>query len=152
MRLTSPAFIDGSPLPRSFTCDGKDISPPLAWTGAPSNTKSYVVLCEDPDAPSGIWHHWAAYDIAPQVTALEADAAGHAEQLGFRHGINDFSRIGYGGAFPPHGHKAHRYRFHALAVDVEHLPVLQGASCTEVERVARKHLLAEALVVGLYER
>ena len=67
MRLTSSAFADGAMIPRRFTCDGEDLSPPLAWTDVPNNVRSFVLLCDDPDAPGGTWHHWAVYDIPPEI-------------------------------------------------------------------------------------
>jgi Raf kinase inhibitor-like YbhB/YbcL family protein len=70
MRLTSTAFADGSAIPRRFTCDGEDVSPPLNWSDAPTDTRSFALLCDDPDAPAGTWHHWAAYDIPSGLTTL----------------------------------------------------------------------------------
>jgi Raf kinase inhibitor-like YbhB/YbcL family protein len=82
MQLRSSAFSDGSPIPRQFTCDGEDLSPPLEWSGAPAETQSFALLCDDPDAPAGTWHHWAAYDIPAGQSVLAAGAAKHAETQG----------------------------------------------------------------------
>jgi Raf kinase inhibitor-like YbhB/YbcL family protein len=152
MLLSSNTFTDGSVIPRRFTCDGEDLSPPLEWSGAPAETKSFVLLCDDPDAPTGTWHHWAAYDIPAAQTALVAGIPKHAERLDFKQAINDFQQPGYGGPCPPRGHGAHRYHFRLLALSVDRLAIRQQASCREVERDARKHLLAEAILVGVYER
>jgi Raf kinase inhibitor-like YbhB/YbcL family protein len=152
MRLISTAFADGAAIPRRHTCDGEDTSPPLAWNDAPTKARSFALVCGDPDAPSGTWHHWAAYDIAADQTALEVDAARHADSLGFRQATNDFQRVGYGGPCPPHRHGPHHYHFRLMALSIDHLPVKKGASCRDVEREARKHMLAEAVLVGTYER
>ena len=82
MQLRSNAFVDGSAVPRRFTCDGEDLSPSLDWTAAPATARSFVLLCDDPDAPAGKWHHWAAYDIARDQTGL---AEGAGRDGGTRH-------------------------------------------------------------------
>jgi Raf kinase inhibitor-like YbhB/YbcL family protein len=152
MRLTSTAFSDGDAIPRHYTCDGNDVSPPLAWSNVPDGTHSFVLLCDDPDAPAGTWHHWGAYDIPATQTVLADDAARHADRHGFKHAINDFRRAGYGGPCPPHQHGLHRYHFRLLALSIDRLPVRKDAGCRDVEREARKHVLAEAVLVGVYER
>ncbi len=151
MQLTSEAFSDGAPIPRQYTCDGEDQSPSLKWTGAPSGTKSFVLLVDDPDAPGGLFHHWACYDI-PASEAELGEGAGRAAGGAFRHGVNDFRQAGYRGPCPPHGHGRHRYRFRLLALDCDALPVGGHPSCVEVEEEARKHLVAEARLTGLYPR
>jgi hypothetical protein len=152
MRLTSSAFANDAQIPRRYTCDGDDVSPPLEWSGAPDATRSFVLLCDDPDAPGGTWHHWAAYDIPSEQTRLVEGAAQHSGNYGFQQAINDFQRIGYGGPCPPRRHGRHRYHFRLLALSIEHLPVRGDPSCRNVEGEARKHALAEAVLVGLYER
>lgn len=152
MQLTSHAFSDGKAIPRRFTCDGEDLSPPLAWSGTPAQTKSYVLVCDDPDAPGGTWHHWAAYDIPAKLSEFAEGAARHSGELGFKQGVNDFGQPAYGGPCPPHRHGPHHYHFRLLALSLEHLPLGRAPSCAEVERAARKHVLAEARLVGLYER
>lgn len=152
MWLRSNAFDDGAAIPRQFTGEGNDMSPPLDWSDPPPGTRSFVVLCDDPDAPSGTWHHWAAYDIPPACSALPAGAGGSPERLGFLQALNDFGKPGYGGPFPPRSDGPHHYRFHLLAVSAGRLDVRKDPSCQQVEREARKHLLAEAVLTGLYER
>jgi Raf kinase inhibitor-like YbhB/YbcL family protein len=152
MWLRSGVFADGAGIPRRFTCDGGDVSPPLDWNDAPAATRSFVVLCDDPDAPAGTWHHWAAYGIPVGRTGLPEGAALHAGKEGFHQALNDFGRLGYGGPCPPRGHGPHHYHFRLLALSIEHLPVRKDSRCRDVEREARKHLLAEAVLVGLYER
>lgn len=152
MRLTSSAFSDGAAIPRPHTCDGQDLSPPLAWSEAPAQTRSFAVLCDDPDAPAGTWHHWAAYDIPSSKKALASDAARHSERDGFKQAINDFQKAGYGGPCPPHRHGLHHYRFRLLALSADRLQVGTAPSCRDVEREARKHVLAEAVLTGVYQR
>lgn len=150
MRLRSSAFADGSAIPRRFTCEGEDISPPLEWSEVPAGTLSFVLLCDDPDAPGGTWHHWAAYDIAGTQTSLPVDAGNKAATLGFKQAVNDFQKVGYGGPCPPPG-APHHYHFRLLALSVEKLSsVRTGASCRSVESEARKYGLAEATLVGIY--
>lgn len=152
MQLSSSAFSNGSAIPRRFTCDGENLSPPIDWDAAPPATRSFVLLCDDPDAPAGTWHHWAVYDIAAEQTALVENAGhgGGAAQL--KQATNDFHRTGYGGPCPPHGHGRHRYHFRLLALSVDHLSLGAKPSCREVEAEARRHVIAEATLIGIYQR
>jgi Raf kinase inhibitor-like YbhB/YbcL family protein len=150
MQLRSSAFPDGTTIPRRFTCDGTDLSPPLDWSDAPETTRSFVLLCDDPDAPAGTWHHRAAYDIPADRAALVEGAAQQGK--GFKQAINDFQQPGYGGPCPPRGGGIHRYRFRLLALAVDRLPARREPSCQAVEREANKHLLAEAILIGTYQR
>ncbi|HTO62941.1 MAG TPA: YbhB/YbcL family Raf kinase inhibitor-like protein [Bradyrhizobium sp.] len=148
MKLVSSAFADGATIPRRFTCDGENLSPPLKWSGAPAGTRSFVLLCDDPDAPAGTWHHWAAYDIPPTTSELSADVSNAT----IKEAVNDFHQTGYGGPCPPHGHGPHRYHFRLLALSNDHVRAKANASCRDIEREARKLALAEAILVGRYER
>lgn len=149
MKLVSSAFADAAQIPRRFTCDGEDLSPPLKWSDVPSGTKSFVLLCDDPDAPAGTWHHWAAYDLPPALTEL---AEGAARNKNLKQAVNDFRKAGYGGPCPPPGHGPHHYHFRLLALATDQLQVKANASCREIEREARKSLIAEAILIGWYER
>jgi Raf kinase inhibitor-like YbhB/YbcL family protein len=149
--LVSSAFDDGAAIPRRFTCDGENLSPPLQWSGAPSGTQSFVLLCDDPDAPAGTWHHWAAYNIPPAVTEL-AVAVDAEQNAKLRQAVNDFRKVGYGGPCPPHGHGPHHYHFRLLALSTDQLRAKANASCRDIEREARKYAIAEAILVGRYER
>ncbi|HXW27469.1 MAG TPA: YbhB/YbcL family Raf kinase inhibitor-like protein [Xanthobacteraceae bacterium] len=151
MRLRSSAFADGGAVPRRFTCEGQDASPPLEWSDVPAATRGLAVLCDDPDAPGGTWHHWAAYDIAADRAAL-AEGAGGRDAKDLAQAVNDFGRTGYGGPCPPRGHGPHHYHFRLLALSIDRLAVGKGPSCLDVEREARKHLIAEAVLVGVYQR
>ncbi len=152
MQLRSTTFFDGATMPRRFTCDGEDLSPPLSWNGAPPKTRSFVLLCDDPDAPAGTWHHWAAYDIPADQTELAEGAGRTGSSRNFKQAINDFQNPGYGGPCPPRRHGLHHYHFRLLALSIDRLPVHDKSSCSEVEREARKHTIAEAIMVGLYQR
>jgi Raf kinase inhibitor-like YbhB/YbcL family protein len=150
MRLSSNAFPDGGAIPPRFTCDGEDVSPPLAWTDVPSGAHSLVLLCDDPDAPAGTWHHWAIYDIPPDRTGL-AEGAGDAGAE-FKQATNDFRRPGYNGPCPPRRHGRHHYHFRLLALSVASLTLRDEPTCRDVEHEARKHILSEATLVGVYQR
>jgi Raf kinase inhibitor-like YbhB/YbcL family protein len=152
MQLRSTAFSDGAVIPRRFTCDGENLSPPLEWSGAPSGTRSFALVCDDPDAPSGTFHHWAAYDIPADQAALQEGVSRATRAGAFKQAISDFDRPGYGGPCPPHGHGPHHYQFLIFALSVDHLPVGHKPDCVAVEREARKHAIAEARLTGLYER
>jgi hypothetical protein len=152
MQLISSGFFDGAAIPRRFTCDSEDMSPPLEWSGAPAETRSFVILCDDPDAPGGTWHHWAAYDIPADQMRLAEGAARDGGRRGFKQAINDFDKLGYGGPCPPRGHGPHHYQFRLLALSIDRLMVGDRPSCQMVEREARKHVLAEATLVGIYQR
>jgi len=149
MQLQSSGFSDGAMIPRRFTCDGQDMSPSLEWSHVPAGTLSLVLLCDDPDAPGGTWHHWAAYDIPADRTGL---AEGAAQAADFKQAINDFRKPGYGGPCPPQRHGVHHYHFRLLALSVDRLPLRSNPSGRDVEREARKHMIAEATLVGLYRR
>lgn len=152
MHLSSSAFPDGAAIPRRYTCDGENLSPPLEWSGAPPGTRSFVLLCDDPDAPAGTWHHWAAYDIPAAQTALASGAAQGVDAERFKQAINDFRDIGYGGPCPPRRHGPHHYHFRLLGLSVDRLATHKDPTCRDVEREARKHSLAEATLVGVYQR
>ncbi|WP_316204793.1 MULTISPECIES: YbhB/YbcL family Raf kinase inhibitor-like protein [unclassified Bradyrhizobium] len=149
MKLASSAFADGSSLPQRFTCDGENISPPLQWSGVPSTARSLVLLCSDPDAPAGTWHHWTVYDLLPDQAGL---AEGAAQAGNLKQALNDFKTIGYGGPCPPRGHGVHHYHFQLLALSTDHLKVHPGTSCREVAHKARQFTLAETTLIGTYRR
>jgi hypothetical protein len=152
MRLSSTAFSDGADIPRRYTCEGEDISPPLQWSDAPHETQSFVLLCDDPDAPAGTWRHWAVYNIPSSETGLPEGAGLASASHGFKQAINDFGRADYGGPCPPRGHGTHHYRFHLLAISRRELDLGKNPTFADVEKEARKRLLAEATLVGLYRR
>jgi len=142
--LSSPAFEDGATVPRQFTCDGEDLAPPLAWSGAPEGTRSFALVMEDPDAPHGTFTHWLLYDIPRTTTHLREDGGGKALR-------NSFGRAEYGGPCPPPGHGPHRYVFTLYALDVSVLD-LHVRTREALERLLHGHTLATARLMGRYER
>ncbi|GLS38859.1 UPF0098 protein [Mesorhizobium tianshanense] len=151
--LTSPVFANGTIIPGRHTCTGEDVSPPFEWQGAPEETKSFALLCHDPDAPGGSFHHWAVFGI-PADSQRIAEGLPRMEALpdGLRQAVNDFDRIGYAGPCPPRGHGTHHYHFRLLAIGVDHLGLGSQAHCRQVAKAARTHLLAAAEIIGHYER
>jgi Raf kinase inhibitor-like YbhB/YbcL family protein len=152
MKLTSSAFKEGEAVPTRYTCDGDDISPPLAWSGAPENTRSFVVMCDDPDAPGGTWSHWAVYDIPASTTQLAEAYPKDADTGTAKQAVNDFGRTGYGGPCPPPGHGTHHYHFRVVAVDVENLGLDAGADFDQVAKQAAAHSLDIGQLLGTYTR
>ncbi|MFQ5775713.1 MAG: YbhB/YbcL family Raf kinase inhibitor-like protein [Kiloniellaceae bacterium] len=151
-QLSSTAFADGERIPTRYTCEGEDVSPPLAWSGAPEGTRSYALLCDDPDAPGGTWHHWALFDIPAETASLPEAYATDPQVGSTRQAVTDFRRTGYGGPCPPPGHGVHHYHFRVLALAVERLEVAPNPRCPDVAAAARPHVLAEARLVGTYSR
>lgn len=148
--VTSPAFQNGGMIPGRFTCDGLDVSPPLAWTAVPTGTKSVALVCDDPDAPAGVWVHWVVYDIPPSTTALaENQPETNTLPGGGKQGVNDFRRIGYGGPCPPGG--THRYFFRIYALDVA-LNLDPGATRSALQRAMQGHIVAQGELMGRYAR
>lgn len=150
MRLTSSAFPQGGKIPTRFTCDGDNVSPPLSWSGEPQAARSLAIVCSDPDAPHGVWFHWAVFDIPVGVTELAEHCV--PSSGGPPQARNDFGKRGYGGPCPPHGHGRHHYHFTLFALDVAQLDMPSSATCREVEEAARLHALATADLVGVYAR
>lgn len=150
--LRSPAFGANTRIPVRHTCDGADLSPPLSWSDAPSDTRSFALVCSDPDAPSKTWYHWALFDIPATVDRIEEGVAKGARVQDLRQAVNDFGHAGYGGPCPPKGHGEHRYRFHLLALRIPTLQVPEKAHCRDVERAAAPHVAGEAMLVGTYSR
>jgi Raf kinase inhibitor-like YbhB/YbcL family protein len=150
MRIESPAFEPEGPIPPEHTCDGKDVSPPLAWTDPPASTASFALICDDPDAPAGTWVHWVLWNIPPVERRLAKGIARTAELTGgARQGTNDFRRLGYGGPCPPSG--THRYFFRLFALDAT-LNLSAGATRKELERAMSGHVLGQAELMGKYRR
>lgn len=151
IQITSTAFAEGQPIPPKFTCDSSDVSPVLAWSGAPASTKSFALITDDPDAPAGTWVHWVVYDLPADTTSLQENVAksqiifGNAKQ-----GMNDFRRIGYGGPCPPPG-KPHRYFFKLYALDTM-LDLKPGATKSDVLNAMEGHVLAQGQLMGTYQR
>ncbi len=151
LELTSPAFGDGASIPRKYTCEGDDLSPPLAWKGAPAATKSFALIVDDPDAPDPkaprmTWVHWVLYNLPPGTTALGEGIA--SLPAGAHAGLNDWKRADYGGPCPPIGR--HRYFFKLYALDTE--LNLKRPVKADVERAMNGHVLASAALMGKYAK
>jgi Raf kinase inhibitor-like YbhB/YbcL family protein len=149
--VKSASFAAGGEIPTQHTCEGADQSPPLVWNGAPSGTRCFALIVDDPDAPVGTWVHWVLYDLPGDATELPATlpATGTLAN-GARQGVNDFRKIGYGGPCPPPG-KPHRYVFKLYALDAP-TSLKPGASKAELLRAIEGHVLAHTELMGTYKR
>jgi Raf kinase inhibitor-like YbhB/YbcL family protein len=148
--LSSPAFKEGKEIPSRYTCDGANISPPLEWSGAPPETRSFVLIMEDLDAPSRPVRHWGLYDIMPERTMLP-EGVGHGvktEPMG--HGINDFGHPRYDGPAPPNAGGPHRYRFRIAALDVVVPVSIPKEPVVDLWEAAQPHIIAEAALLATY--
>ncbi len=150
MEITSTAFKNGKSIPQKYSCDGKDVSPPLSWSGVPDGTKSFALISDDPDAPVGTWIHWVLYNIPVDVSSLEENIPERKKLAnGAMHGVNDFKKYGYGGPCPPGG--THRYYFKLYALR-ETLDIGPGASKKELLQDMEGKVIAEAQLMGTYSR
>jgi Raf kinase inhibitor-like YbhB/YbcL family protein len=152
MRIHSAAFAPDGAIPPQYTCDGRDVSPPLAWSGVPPDAKSLALVVEDPDAPDPAaptmtWVHWVLYNIPPACSGLaEAVRTLPAETL---EGLNDWKRTGYGGPCPPVGRHRYFHRLHALDVA---LPDLRRPTRARLEAAMQGHVIAQTALVGTYQK
>lgn len=150
LKITSLAFEEGDMIPRQYTCDGADMSPPLSWSGIPEGTKSLALIADDPDAPSKTWVHWVLFNLPPDTAGLpEKVPSDDTLSNGARHGKTDFGRLGYGGPCPPGG--THRYFFKLYALDAI-LDLEVGATKARLLDAMESHILAEAQLMGKYKR
>lgn len=150
MQLISPVFNDQDLIPAEYTCDGDDRSPPLRWDDAPAGTQSFVLICDDPDAPGQTFVHWVVFNLPAEQQSLPAGVpTDRTLPEGGLQGKNDFGSIGYGGPCPPRG--THRYFFKLYALD-RTLALSPGATKAQVEAAIQGHILATAELVGRYQR
>ncbi|MEW5994186.1 MAG: YbhB/YbcL family Raf kinase inhibitor-like protein [Candidatus Zixiibacteriota bacterium] len=150
LTLTSSVFVEGGMIPKQYTCDGPDISPPLSWTGVPEGTKSLALICDDPDAPAKTWVHWVYYNIPHDLGQLPEGLPTDEEPFtGGRQGANDFRRTGYGGPCPPGG--THRYFFKLYALDTM-LDLSGRVTKADLEQAMEGHVLASGQLMGKYRR
>jgi Raf kinase inhibitor-like YbhB/YbcL family protein len=152
--IMSPSFMHDRVIPARHTCDGLNISPPLAWTGVPVGTKSLSLIVDDPDAPDPAapkmtWVHWVLYNIPHYASGLTEGVAAKDLPAGTLQGINDWHRTGYGGPCPPVG--KHRYFFKLYALDIM-LPDLKHPVKVALEKAMQGHVLAQSDLIGLYQR
>ena len=154
MDLSSTAFTANGDIPAVHTCEGRDQSPALAWSGVPAGTKSLALIVDDPDAPDPAaprmtWVHWVVYNIPSAAAGLAAGASGSGMPADAREGLNDWQRTGYGGPCPPIGR--HRYVFKLHALDTV-LPALKPATKAALEKAMQGHILAKVELVGYYRK
>lgn len=149
--VKSAAFSAGQPIPKAFTCSGRDQSPRIEVEKMPASARTWLVIVDDPDAPGGTFVHWVIWNLPARVHGLGPSVATRAELPdGSRQGQNDFGKLGYGGPCPPPG-APHHYRFRVMALDSS-LSLSPGASAADVERAARGHVVAEGTLIGTFRR
>jgi Raf kinase inhibitor-like YbhB/YbcL family protein len=146
----SSAFAEGGSIPRRYTRDGENVSPPLEWSDAPPGVRSFALICEDPDAPSGTFHHWAICNIGPEQNALPEGV--NASTSGWDVAQNDFGNAAYDGPQPPRGHGLHHYHFKVVALDADELDISSNDDIDEFWRAVKPHVIAQAEIVGTYQR
>jgi Raf kinase inhibitor-like YbhB/YbcL family protein len=154
LAIASPRFDAGTEIPKQYTADGRDISPPLAFAGAPAGTRSLTLIVDDPDAPDPkapqrTWVHWVLYNLPADAAGLAEGVATAALPKGTQEGRNDWGRTGWGGPAPPIGR--HRYFFKLFALD-KVLEGLSRPSKAELEHAMSGHVLAKSELIGTYER
>lgn len=157
IEITSTAFNQGDPIPKKYTGEGADVSPPLAWKNLPEGTKELALICDDPDAPTEEpWVHWVIYKIPAGEKGLPEGVPRDLrlkQPAGAMQGRNSWPKdnVGYRGPMPPPGHGTHRYFFRLFALD-GHLTIEPGATKTKLLEEIRNHVLAEGVLMGTYER
>ena len=153
--IESPAFTSGGAIPKLYTCDGANVSPPLTWSGIPENAVTLALICEDPDAPRGTWTHWLIFDVPANVKEL-SEGVPAQERVTVTtggetatQGKNDFGKTGYGGPCPPAG--SHRYMFRIYALDTK-LGLGPKTTRQDLLRSIKSHVLADGQLMGTYSR
>ncbi|HJQ10076.1 MAG TPA: YbhB/YbcL family Raf kinase inhibitor-like protein [Gemmatimonadaceae bacterium] len=154
LKVTSSAFQQGGSIPTQYTCEGKDLSPPLQWSGLPNNAKSVAMIVDDPDAPDPakpqrVYVHWVVYNISPQTTSLAENASKSGMPSGAVQGKNDWGNTAYGGPCPPIGR--HRYFFKLYALDTT-LTGLQNATKADLEKAMKGHVVDSGELMGTYQK
>ena len=154
-KITSTAFAAMGAMPKKYTCEGSETSPPLEWTGAPPHTKSFVVIIDDPDAPDPaapkrVWVHWVVYGIPASVTRLAEGASSSGLPPGAKAGKNDFGNTNYGGPCPPIGRHRYFHKIYALDNVLDFADRSPGKA--DVEAAMKGHVLARAELVGTYQK
>jgi len=144
--ISSSGFSNGEKIPVKFTCEGQNISPALSWKNPPSGTAEFALICDDPDAPAGVWSHWLLYNIPPETNSI---AEGERNLQGTQ-GVTDFGRARYDGPCPPRG-KPHRYFFTIYALDKK-LGLPKDLDRASLLKSVEGHILAKAQVIGIFSR
>jgi Raf kinase inhibitor-like YbhB/YbcL family protein len=153
LTLTSSAFKPGAPIPSLYTCEGKDISPPLSWEGVPAGAKSLAFVIDDPDAPDPkapkrVWVHWILYNLPPNANGLAENADGGGLPAGTVRGLTDSKKAKYGGPCPPIGRHRYVHKIYALDTTID----LAQATKSELEAAMKGHVLAQAELIGTYQK
>jgi Raf kinase inhibitor-like YbhB/YbcL family protein len=152
MKLSSLSFQHNQRIPKQFTGEGPDVSPALKWESSPAGTKSFALICDDPDAMSvagKVWVHWVVWNIPANKTELPENAS--KTGAGLKQGLNTWPRLGYNGPMPPPGHGVHHYHFKLYALDtMVELPA--KSTKKQLEAAMKGHVLAQAELIGTYER
>ena len=154
LKIESEVFNDGEAIPKQFTCEGQDVSPPLAWSGVPADARSLILIVDDPDAPDPeapkmTWVHWVLYNLPAETAGLAQGVAAQDLPAGTGEGLNDWKRTGYGGPCPPIGR--HRY-FHKLYALDTRLEGLNNPTKAQVEAAMQGHVVARAELVETYAK
>lgn len=150
IKITSTAFEEGGMIPKKYTCDGENVSPPLSWTSVPVGTKSFALIADDPDAPMGTWVHWVLFNLPGDTNELlENIPPKETLENGAKQGTNDFRKIGYGGPCPPSG--THRYYFKLYALDTD-IDLDSGITKEQLLKAMQGHIVAEGQLMGRYKR
>ncbi len=164
MKLTSPAFKEGQPIPKKYTGIGDDVSPALEWSDVPDKTKSFAIICDDPDAPSrafprpeGPWVHWVIYNLPDDIRGLTEALPQQTElsaSVDALQGTNSFDKnnVGYRGPLPPPGTGPHRYRFHLYALDQKLDLAAAKATKASLLRAIDGHVLGQTVLMGTFEQ
>jgi Raf kinase inhibitor-like YbhB/YbcL family protein len=148
--VASPAFIEGGMIPKKYSCDAENVSPPLAWSGIPDKAKSLALIVDDPDAPAGDWVHWVVYNMPVTMREMPEDIGPDERVAGIGiQGKTDFGKIGYGGPCPPSG--THRYFFRLYALD-KVLDAAPGLTKAQLLQAMAGHVLAQGELMGRYKR
>jgi len=145
IKISSPAFIENGLIPKKYTCDGKDINPPLEIKYIPENTVSLALIIDDPDAPGGVWDHWIVWNINPKTTEIKENSLPE----GAVEGLNSFGKHSYGGPCPPHGIHHYHFKIYALKKDIKLKP-LSGKK--ELEKAMQGNIISQAEIIGLYKK
>lgn len=150
IKVTSTAFNGGKPIPKKYACDDVNISPQLEFKGVPESTESLAVICEDPDAPSGIWTHWVIFNLPKDCRSLpEWVMEREVLEDGSKQGLNDFGTVGYRGPCPPGGTHRYYFRVYALGTDLDLPPKI---SRQQLLNAMKGHILDEGQLMGVYTR
>ena len=154
MTLSSSAFANQAEIPTLYTCEGRDVSPPLSWTSAPGSVKTFALIVDDPDAPDPkapkrTWVHWVLFNVPAGVTSLSEDAPSHGLPDGAKQGVNDWNKAMYGGPCPPIGR--HRYFFKLYALDTT-LDPSKVSTKADLEKAMASHVVANAQLMGTYQK